>query len=72
MTNEPRSPVNDGKSGPYDMLWAMMEYEDGCLDEDGTIRLFQHLVDNGMAWTMQGAVGRMATHLINEGVVTRK
>lgn len=54
----------------YDSLTAIMEYESGALDENGTIKLFQHLVDTGMAWRLQGHYGRMARDLIDAGLVT--
>ena len=49
----------------------LMDYEDGRLDEDEVTDLFQRLVDNGMAWTLQGAYGRMAMQLIRQGLVKR-
>lgn len=52
------------------MLDQMMAFENGELDEDGVIDLFQMLVDNGMAWRLQGFYGRTARALIDAGLVT--
>ena len=47
-------------------------YEEGSLSEEDTIELFQELVNNGMAWTLQGHYGRTAQDLINRGYVIPK
>lgn len=56
----------------WDSLAFIMAYEDGELDDDAIIEGFQHLVDNGMAWTLQGSYGRMAQHLINQGLIRNR
>jgi len=53
----------------YDQLGAIMAYESGDLDEADTLVLFQHLVDSGMAWQLQGSYGRMAHSLLEQGLI---
>ncbi len=48
---------------------AIIAYESGELDEDSTIELFQHLVNTGLAWTLQGSYGRTAACLIQCGYI---
>jgi len=48
----------------------LIAFEEGELDEEGVIELFQELVDNGMAWTLQGFYGRTAMALAEEGFIT--
>ena len=49
----------------------IIKYESEGLGEEETIELFQHLVDTGMAWSLQGFYGRQAMALIEMGLVTR-
>ena len=37
-------------------------------DEEQQIEAWQHLIDTGLTCTLQGALGRMAQRLIDEGV----
>jgi|TARA_R110001583_G_scaffold5598_7_gene30069 hypothetical protein len=36
--------------------------------EQETINAWQHLIDTGTCWVLQGWFGRQANHLINEGI----
>jgi len=52
------------------MLDKIMAYEQGELDEDEVIELFQELVNSGLAWQLQGHYGRTAVAMIDAGLVT--
>ena len=56
----------------YDLVGNIMAFEDGSLDEEATLALFQHLVDTGLAWSLQGSYGRAAQRLIDAGLVTAR
>jgi hypothetical protein len=56
----------------FDEVGQIIAYESGELSEDEIIDLFQHLVDNGHAWSLQGSYGRMAKRLIDQGLITRR
>ena len=56
----------------YDRVGAIIAFEEGELDGDKVIELFQHLVDTGLAWQLQGNYGRTAMALIEEGLITKK
>lgn len=55
---------------PYDMVGNIMAFEEGQLDRDGVVALFQHLVDTGLAWSLQGSYGRMAKALLDAGEIS--
>ena len=56
----------------YDEVGAIIAFEQGELDKDQTIELFQHLINSGLVWRLQGFYGRTAEHLINAGYCHRK
>ena len=49
----------------------IIEYESGEMSDDDTINFFQELIDNGMAWELQGHYGRTAQALIEQGYCDR-
>lgn len=53
----------------HDIVGDIVAYEEGRLDEFHTLRLFQKLVDSGMAWTLQGSYGRTAAALLAAGKI---
>lgn len=55
---------------PFDVVSFIMDYEAGELDEDATIEGFQHLIDSGTVWSLQGSYGRTAAALIEAGYCT--
>ena len=55
----------------FDRTSAIIAYETGELELDGVVELFQHLVDTGLAWQLQGSYGRTAVALIEAGLVTK-
>jgi hypothetical protein len=55
-----------------DMTSDVIAYENGEMDEAETIEFFQRLVDNGMAWQLQGSYGRTAETMIRLGLIERR
>ena len=51
-----------------DLAASLAAFEDGEMDESGFVKLFQYLIDTGLAWTMQGGYGRTAMRLIDDGI----
>ena len=51
---------------------SIIAYEQGDLDDEATISLFQDLINSGLAYKLQGSYGRTANQLIDEGYCTRK
>jgi hypothetical protein len=48
-------------------LNKIIAYEQGELDEEGIIDMFQELISSGLAWKLQGSYGRTAKALIDAG-----
>lgn len=46
----------------------IIAWENGELEPDEEIELFQNLIDTGLVWQLQGCYGRTAQDLIDAGV----
>lgn len=70
-TKNPNNPFYE-KPTPkkeFDTVGHIMSYESGELDEEGTRNLFQHLVNTGQAWSLQGHYGRTAQAMLDSGFI---
>ncbi len=50
-----------------DIIDKIIAYEQGELDDDEVIELFQNLIDTGMVWALQGHYHRTGRRLIEAG-----
>lgn len=57
-------------NGPLALTSDIIAYENGELDEEAVIELFQNLVDTGLVWKLQGHYGRTAVALYKAGHLT--
>ena len=55
-----------------DLVDKIIDYESGMMEEEELITFFQELIDNGMAWSLQGHYGRTAMALIDAGLCNPK
>lgn len=62
--------MNTPATTKFDTVGFIMDFEEGNLDQDQIIEGFQHLVDDGTVWHLQGSYQRMASALIEQGLVT--
>ncbi len=58
------------KKKEFNLVENIMAYENGELNENETIKLFQHLLDTGQVWGLQGHYGRTAWDMLEEGLLT--
>ena len=53
----------------HDIVTRIVAYEEDRMSEAEELELFQELVNNGMAWKLQGHYGRTAAYLIAAGII---
>lgn len=53
---------------PFDVTSFVIEFEGGETSEAQVVEGFQHLINTGIAWQLQGSYGRTARNLIEAGI----
>ena len=54
----------------FDIVGFILAFESGEASNDEVIEGFQHLIDTGTVWSLQGSYGRTAQNLIERGLCT--
>lgn len=54
------------------MMNEILDYEEGKLNEAETLQMFANLIESGLAWQLQGHYGRMASAMIQSGLITER
>lgn len=52
------------------IIGLIMDFEDGNLNDDEVISLFQGLANTGQLWSLQGSYQRTAMALAEDGYIT--
>ena len=55
----------------FPVLAHIIDYENGEIEDEKFLELFQYLVNTGLAWQFQGSYGRTAISLIDEGLISK-
>jgi hypothetical protein len=55
--------------GFVQLVDQLIAYEEGQLTEDEELAFFEHLVQTGMCWQLQGHYQRVAATLIEAGLI---
>ncbi len=53
------------------MVDKIIRYENGEMNTTEVVEFFQELINNGLAWSLQGHYGRTASQLIDLGFCTQ-
>ncbi|KKK91833.1 hypothetical protein LCGC14_2708950 [marine sediment metagenome] len=51
-----------------DLVDKIIDFESGEMEQEEVVEFFQELINNSMAWTLQGHYGRTARALIDTGI----
>lgn len=49
----------------------IMDFESGQMEMPEMVEFFASLIESGLAWSLQGSYGRMATSLIENRMISR-
>lgn len=52
------------------LLDQLLDFEDGTLSDEETVKLFARLIRTGLAFTLQGSFGRTAAAFIESGRIS--
>lgn len=52
----------------FDVVDFVIGFEGGMISESEIVEGFQHMINDGIVWGLQGMYGRMANNLIEAGV----
>ena len=52
--------------------FGLADVKEDEITEELILEAWQHLVDTGLAWSLQGRFGRIATNLIEDGLIKKR
>ena len=64
-----KTSFNLTKKKKYNPIGDMIIFESVGLEPKREKKLFQHLVNTGQAWTLQGFYGRRAADMLKKGII---
>lgn len=56
----------------FDKVAFMMDFEDGEMSDKDMVNGFAELTKSGAVWKLQGAYGRVAKLLIDDGIIDKQ
>lgn len=67
MSTKPQT-LSEALATDFTIVDFIIDYEAGSLTEEEVAEGFQHLIDSGIVWSLQGSYGRTAATLIEAGI----